>query len=135
MQPGTPLALYIFSNSHAQFNRFVAACPCGAALHNDAVIHYGITDAPINGMDTSGIGVFKGKFSFDAFTHKLLCATHSCTSISEILDLRYPPYGRKKMKVMGFLFATLPDVSPMISSLRFWFMIVIVVIASILLTK
>lgn len=39
-QPGTPLALYVFTNDKAAFEQVANACPSGGLVRNDVLIHF-----------------------------------------------------------------------------------------------
>lgn len=83
-----PLALFVFTKSRSRYEKFMAACPSGMAARNDGGVHLAISDFPFGGLGTSGIGSYKGKQSFDIFTHKKSSLYHPCQSAFEFGGLR-----------------------------------------------
>ena len=56
---------------------------------NDTLIHYVNPNLPFGGIGTSGMGAYRGKFSFDTFTHyKPILEKKSMID----LPFRYGPY-------------------------------------------
>ena len=72
------MVLYTFTKSSARHEKILSACPSGAIVRNDALIHMSMNDLPFGGLGTSGMGAYKGKASFDAFTHPLANVYHPC---------------------------------------------------------
>jgi beta-apo-4'-carotenal oxygenase len=69
---------------------------CGASL-NDGFFHGSIPTMPFGGVGTSGQGFYRGKASFDTFTHRR-SVTMTPKWIEGLMDVRYPPYGVAKQK-------------------------------------
>lgn len=66
-------------------------------------------DLPLGGVGESGMGSYKGKYSFDAFSHKKAVLHRS---FDGEVDARYPPYSTKKLEFLkasssGNMFRTL----------------------------
>ena len=66
----------------------------GDAVINDCTIHPLIPDFPFGGVGNSGMGKYHGEWGFRAYTNARGVLNHS-TKMDP--DVRYPPYGRKKL--------------------------------------
>lgn len=118
--PGQPLSLYVFSESDAQFDRIIRACPSGSALQNDVLLNHACNALPFGGVGTSGMGAYLGRHSFDTFTHPLTCIHHAFVTPSEIL--RYPPYDDRKWPALLAAMEHSPNLPSYVSTKRFWFL-------------
>jgi len=87
-QPGTPLALYVFTSSGETFETFGKSCPSGALVRNDVVIHFPSNFMPIGGLGTSGWGNHHGKFSIETFSHSRATNFKPCHPILDYAGLR-----------------------------------------------
>ncbi len=85
---GTPLALYVFTKSKSRYETYVARCPSGSSSRNDALVHFIIPQFPFGGIGTSGIGVYRGKYSFDNFSQKKSIMYHVCHPAFEYFGVR-----------------------------------------------
>lgn len=87
-----PLALYLFSTNNSNQDKVMRNLQFGGGCINDTIAHLGNIDLPFGGIGNSGFGVYRGKTSFDTFTHP-----KSIMKKSNWLDnpLRYPPYDGK----------------------------------------
>jgi len=87
-----PLALYVFSESRATWERVLEQTSSGGGCINDTISHVGSTTLPFGGIGDSGMGSYHGRTSFDTFTHR-----RSILRRLNIVDmpLRYPPYGKR----------------------------------------
>jgi aldehyde dehydrogenase (NAD+) len=65
-----PLAFYLFTDSKAREERWLADIPFGGGCVNNASWHLTNFNLPFGGRGNSGIGAYHGKFSFDIFSHK-----------------------------------------------------------------
>ncbi len=85
-----PLALYFFSNNRRNQSAVLHSISFGGGCINDTMLHYASPYLPFGGVGQSGIGSYRGKASFDAFSHR-----KSVVRRFPRLDfpLRYPPYG------------------------------------------
>ena len=92
---GTPLAAYAFGNS-IETNRVLKELRSGGASINDGFFHASIPTAPFGGVGQSGQGSYRGKSSFDAFTHRRTI-TKTPGWMESLLDIRYPPYNAAKL--------------------------------------
>ena len=64
---------------------------------NDGFFHASIPTLAFGGVGTSGSGAYRGKASFDVFTHRR-SVTLTPAWIEALMDIRYPPYTDKKYK-------------------------------------
>lgn len=92
----TPLALYIFSIDKEQIKNYIKYIPSGDVVVNDTLLHFANHHLPFGGKGHSGMGVYHGKHSYEAFSHK-----RSVMYRNMMIDnpLRYPPY-KKKLKLI-----------------------------------
>ena len=65
----TPLAFYIFSNNQKFIDKLIYSNKFGGCVVNDTLIHYVNSNLPFGGIGESGMGAYRGKFSFDTFSH------------------------------------------------------------------
>lgn len=86
---GTPLALYVFTKSKERYEKFMSRIPSGSSMRNETILQFIMADFPFGGIGTSGIGSYRGKASFDTFTHKRTSLYHPCHSFFEYGGLRY----------------------------------------------
>ena len=119
-----PLALYVFSRSDKNINEVFDRVQSGAAVSNDAVVHLVSSLTPFGGIGPSGLGSYRGKFSYDAFSH------HKTTLKRDdhrFLDapIRYPPYTEKNLS-LARIAAGLPSLpsAPRFMSMTFKTMVV-----------
>lgn len=110
-----PLSLYIFSRSQAFKDHVTKSTRSGAVIANDTMIHWAAPGAPFGGVGPSGSGAYKGKHSFDTFTHQRT-ALDSPSWLDIVLSGRYPPLSKRKAGTMDLL--TLPSFPGRPSHLR-----------------
>ena len=85
----SPLAFYIFSNNQKFIDNLIDSNKFGGCVVNDTLIHYINPNLPFGGIGESGMGAYRGKFSFDTFTHyKPVLKKKSMIDI----PFRYGPY-------------------------------------------
>lgn len=94
-----PLAFYLFTKNKKLQKQVLENTPFGGACVNDTVVHLANPNLPFGGIGTSGMGMYHGKFSFDAFSHKKPVLRKPF-----ILDanMRYAPYTAAKLKLIKF---------------------------------
>lgn len=92
----TPLGTYAFGNK-AEMERVLNETRSGGASLNDGFFHASIPTLAFGGVGTSGQGAYRGKASFDVFTHRRSVTTTPAW-LEGLMDVRYPPYTAKKMK-------------------------------------
>ena len=95
-----PLAIYLFSDSKDEQNRFVAKARGGGMCINDTIVHLASPYLPFGGVGHSGYGAYHGKFGFDLFSHHKTVLTKSFLFD---LFLKYPPY-IGKLKFIRWIF-------------------------------
>lgn len=93
----SPLALYFFSASREEFEQFSSALSFGGGAWNDTMVHLVSPELPLGGVGASGWGRYKGRHSFETFSH-----TQGLVFSSPRLDvpLRYPPYSEKALALL-----------------------------------
>ncbi len=66
----TPLAFYIFSKNQMLIDNLIENNKFGGCVINDTLIHYINPNLPFGGIGDSGMGAYRGKFSFNTFSHQ-----------------------------------------------------------------
>jgi beta-apo-4'-carotenal oxygenase len=89
----TPLGLYPFG-SKAEVERIVTEVQSGGVSINDAFFHGAIPTLQFGGVGDSGQGCYRGKASFDVFTHRR-SIVKTPGWMEGFLAVRYPPYAGK----------------------------------------
>lgn len=102
----TPLALYPFG-SKAENKRILLEVISGGASINDAFFHGSIPTLAFGGVGDSGQGSYRGKASFDTFTHRRSVTT-TPGWIEALINVRYPPYAGK-LKLFRMTSELTPD--------------------------
>ncbi|KAH5054074.1 aldehyde dehydrogenase [Parastagonospora nodorum] len=92
----TPLGTYAFGNKK-EMERILNETRSGGASLNDGFFHASIPTLAFGGVGTSGQGAYRGKASFDVFTHRRSVTTTPAW-LEGLMDVRYPPYTAKKLK-------------------------------------
>ncbi|KAH9841185.1 putative fatty aldehyde dehydrogenase [Teratosphaeria destructans] len=92
----TPLGLYPFG-SKADTNQILSQTRSGGVSINDAFFHASIPTLAFGGVGDSGQGAYRGKASFDTFTHRR-SVTSTPGWIEGMLAVRYPPYTDAKLR-------------------------------------
>ena len=60
---------YVFSINKKFINHFINNFSFGGCVINDTLIHYINSNLPFGGIGNSGMGAYRGKHSFDTFSH------------------------------------------------------------------
>ncbi|GAB7350100.1 hypothetical protein MBLNU459_g0767t1 [Dothideomycetes sp. NU459] len=99
----TPLGVYAFGSA-ADTRKILAGTRSGGASVNDGFFHASIPTLEFGGVGDSGTGSYRGRASFDCFTHRR-AVTVTPGWAEGLLAVRYPPYKGKlaKLKRMGDL--------------------------------
>ncbi|KAL9030883.1 MAG: hypothetical protein Q9196_001026 [Gyalolechia fulgens] len=92
----TPLGLYPFGNKQ-ETDRIMREVQSGGVSVNDAIFHGAIPTLPFGGVGDSGQGAYRGRSSFDCFSHRRSVTT-TPGWMEGLLDVRYPPYEGKLAK-------------------------------------
>lgn len=87
-----PLAAYLFSENNRAIDFFLEELPFGGGCINDTLSHFASPYLPVGGVGPSGINSYRGKKSFEAFTHSKSVMKKS-TKLST--DFVFPPYRQK----------------------------------------
>ncbi|MFT4244850.1 MAG: aldehyde dehydrogenase family protein [Candidatus Woesearchaeota archaeon] len=83
-----PLALYIFSNYLAFQEQVHTSIQSGGVCINDVILQVANNHLPFGGVQTSGVGRYHGKYSFDTFTYEKSILIRRGFNF----NIRYPPY-------------------------------------------
>ncbi|KAF2485288.1 Aldehyde/histidinol dehydrogenase [Neohortaea acidophila] len=102
----TPLGLYAFG-SKAETEKILSETRSGGASVNDGFYHASIPTLAFGGVGDSGSGSYRGKASFDCFTHRRSVVTTPWW-MERLLAIRYPPYTDAKLKQLKMLTAAKP---------------------------
>jgi len=102
----TPLGIYPFGNKQ-ETEKVLSQTRSGGASINDGFFHASIPTMPFGGVGSSGQGAYRGRASFDVFTHRRSITTTPAW-IEGMLDIRYPPYTLAKQKK----FAGMNEIKP-----------------------
>jgi acyl-CoA reductase-like NAD-dependent aldehyde dehydrogenase len=112
--PGTPLSLYVFTNSKTVLEEIVQKVPSGSVIRNDCLVHLSNHYMSFGGLGSSGYGAYHGRHSFELFSHKQPIMFRPCFPGFDFNRLRYHPFGRIK----AFLVCDVAIVLPSIPVLR-----------------
>lgn len=95
-----PLSLYVFTENEPFSERCIQHFSYGGGCVNDTIIHFGNHRLPFGGVGNSGIGAYRGKRSFQTFTHQ-----KAIVKRKNWLDVtfRYAPYGNKLKRLKNIL--------------------------------
>jgi beta-apo-4'-carotenal oxygenase len=104
----TPLGVYAFG-SKAETDKILAGTRSGGASVNDGFFHGVIPTLAFGGVGDSGTGAYRGKASFDCFTHHR-SITSTPNWMERLLAVRYPPFaGTDKLKQFNKMGLLKPD--------------------------
>lgn len=68
-QRSAPLALYIFTDKHAERDAWLNKSLSGGVCINETSFHVVADSMPFGGVGYSGMGAYHGKAGFDTFSH------------------------------------------------------------------
>ncbi|KAK4166519.1 Aldehyde/histidinol dehydrogenase [Cladorrhinum sp. PSN259] len=103
----TPLSLYTFGNK-AENERVLNEMTSGGATINDSFFHGAVNTVPFGGVGDSGWGAYRGKASFDTFTHFRTIA-ETPTWAEKLIRVRYMPYDFKALNLLNRLTGQKPN--------------------------
>lgn len=115
--PGTPLALYVFTDSDAVLSEIRQQVPSGTVVRNDAIMQIASQHLPFGGLGTSGYGSYHGKYSFECFSHLQPVVYRLCGLGADLGGLRYPPFTATKEWLVQTVLGSCPDI-PIIFTAR-----------------
>lgn len=95
-----PLAMYIFSKDKSVSQSVLQQTSAGSVCVNDGMMFMTNQDLPFGGVGTSGMGSYCGQAGFDTFSHLKAVMERS---FALDVDVRYPPYNDKKLKMLKML--------------------------------
>ncbi len=91
-----PLSFYIYTGKSSKEKEWLTAVPAGSACVNNSSWHFTNHHLPFGGRGSSGIGLYHGRYSFDAFSHrKAVMKTPAWFDPA----IKYPPF-RGKLKLL-----------------------------------
>lgn len=93
----TPLAAYLFSESSAEHTRMLAESRSGGVCINDTVLHAAGHHLPFGGLGDSGMGSYRGRAGFEAFSHQRAVMERS-TWFNEAIRCPPPRLSLAKLK-------------------------------------
>ncbi|MGM0689865.1 MAG: aldehyde dehydrogenase, partial [Bacillota bacterium] len=85
----TPLAFYLFSTNRETVKKLTRQIPFGGGTVNDTFSHILNFNLPFGGRGSSGMGNYRGKYSFDAFSHQ---KSMLIKGFGFDTRMKYPPY-------------------------------------------
>ncbi|XP_075019642.1 aldehyde dehydrogenase family 3 member B1-like [Calonectris borealis] len=94
-----PLVVYAFSSDVKVVNQVLERTSSGGFVSNDTLMHVTLTSLPFGGIGNSGLGMYHGRFTFDAFTHCRGCLYRSMGR-EAFNNPRYPPYSQQKLGIV-----------------------------------
>ncbi|KAI9748953.1 MAG: hypothetical protein M4579_007062 [Chaenotheca gracillima] len=97
----TPLGIYPFGKK-AETDKILRETRSGGASINDSYFHGTIPTLAFGGVGDSGQGSYRGKSSFDCFTHRR-SITNTPGWFEMLLSVRYPPYAGKLGKMQSMM--------------------------------
>ena len=92
----TPLGFYPFGTK-SEVSQMLQAIRSGGASVNDGFMHGSLPTLSFGGVGDSGQGSYRGRDSFDCFTHKRSITTTPWW-MEGMMGVRYPPYEGKLAK-------------------------------------
>jgi len=88
-----PLSLYVFTENPAVHEKFVAETSSGSVGVNDCLMQMTVEDLPFGGVGSSGMGAYRGRESFETFSHHKSLLIKNTKAMGEAIGgVRYPPF-------------------------------------------
>lgn len=94
--------------------RLIGDISSGSVVVNDVLYNFANIHAPFGGVGHSGMGGYRGKFSFETFSHRRSVLRRDDHLILDI-PLRYPPYSNLGLQAFK-LGSKLPNIPPYLFS-------------------
>ncbi|CAG8593105.1 8784_t:CDS:2 [Acaulospora morrowiae] len=98
-----PLAIYPFSRSDKTIQHVLDNTRSGATVINDCLMQASVMTLPFGGQGHSGMGSYRGKRSYDVFTHER-SVMNTPYFFEKFIGFRYPPYTQRNDKIANWLF-------------------------------
>ncbi|AQA22673.1 aldehyde dehydrogenase family protein [Rhodococcus sp. MTM3W5.2] len=92
-----PLAAYIFTGSRTDRRRMLSEVSSGGAVVNHLMFQYVPPQLPFGGVGASGMGSYKGRWGFEALSHRKSVLVKPFKPDPRYF---YPPYTDRAIKVM-----------------------------------
>jgi aldehyde dehydrogenase (NAD+) len=106
-----PLTMYIFARDQRFVDKLITSISSGSVLVNDTLFNFANIHAPFGGVGHSGMGGYRGRFSFECFSHRRSILRRDDHAWLD-MPIRYPPYSKFALNV--FLLAMkIPDLPAM----------------------
>ena len=112
---GTPLCMYVFTDSHDVFTQITTSCRAGSVMRNDCLVHLASHQIPFGGLGQSGMGVYHGPHSFNTFSQALPCMYRPLIPGSDLNGIRMHPFGtgmKVKLVMTGLHIPYIPAIFP-----------------------
>lgn len=94
-----PLALYLFTTSAKIEKKILSEVSYGGGCINDTIVHLANPDLPFGGVGNSGMGNYRGKTTFETFSHyKSVLKKYNWPDV----PVRYHPFNKTKEKFLRF---------------------------------
>jgi acyl-CoA reductase-like NAD-dependent aldehyde dehydrogenase len=94
---GEPLAIYLFTREPDELRQVEARTVSGGICCNDLLFQASVMGLPFGGRGMSGFGAYHGRAGFETFTSPRSILVRSGFPDP---DLRYPPYGSWKLRLL-----------------------------------
>lgn len=94
-----PLALYIYSQNHANIRKIIKNTRAGATCVNNSIVHFFNNHLPFGGVNHSGLGKSRGWFGFESFSN---ARAEYYQFLPGATDLLGPPFTGWKKKIIDF---------------------------------
>ncbi|KAI9592731.1 aldehyde dehydrogenase 3 family member [Syncephalis fuscata] len=120
-----PLTLYLFATDKKVIKNVRESTRSGSLLINDTMVHFGIPQIPFGGCGSSGMGRYRGKASFDTFSHQRSILHSGYADEPVRTSLLYPPYNMKRIPIVLF---SLSRYAPWSLKLKKAFVLVLVLV-------
>ena len=95
-----PLAFYYFSKNKKKAQEVSKYAFYGGGCVNDVIMHLTNDELPFGGVGRSGMGSYHGQKSFETFSHSKSLLVKGKAE----LNIKYPPYNDKKIKIVKMLY-------------------------------
>nr|AEE61834.1 unknown [Dendroctonus ponderosae] len=127
-----PLAIYVFSSSPMEQQKFIKGTSSGGVCVNDVIMQLTCEVLPFGGVGSSGFGAYHGHHSFKTFSHQKGVLIKNLSKLDEyVQQLRYPPYTEKKLNTVKKLLAINLPIVPRLDIGKFSLFLMFVLVATI----
>jgi aldehyde dehydrogenase (NAD+) len=95
-----PLAVYLFSSRKDAQRRVLERTSSGTVGFNEVVMQYLCPQLPFGGVGASGLGKYRGRHSFELFSHARAVLDRSDSALLDV-PARYPPMTPAKQFILS----------------------------------